>query len=885
MALPVTKTVRVVAAEGAPGESAQQTDLYGDPLPVGAVARIGSLRFRTRGAVEALAFSPDGKLIASAGNGDALRVWDASTGQLYRSLPGPRAINFAQVAVAFLPEGKRLAVGPYAEGKFRIWNLERGAVDVRIGAADAEVALFAMSLDGEVTATADSAHVRVWRASTGREVTRFPAAELHIRWLALSPRGDLLAAAEPSAVTIWDIATGRAVWKSPAGRVGIHSALFSSDGHSLIWGTDDGLVLCWDLRTRKQSWELRVTKSRRLHTLALSSDSKWLAAAGEGDNPAETHMSLWDLPSQKRLWHVQDFTYRLTTLTFSPDGTVLATGSTDPFVRFWDVRTGHEMWRLHGHAGPITALVFAPDGRSVFTGGSDEAVFAWDPISGRELQQLVPRRGAGRRLALTALKMVRIKQPGEERFVWDPGRAVRALVLADSNKLLACLSADAGVRTWHLATGSRGPDLALPTEDVGAATTMAGSPTSPRIAIGTRSPRRITIWDPEAKEVLRTLETASLDDKQILQRPKPAPTELRLLAFSPTGALLSSAAMASTGLPCVEAWDTASGKKRYSLTLHRPVKRTALPAPHNPPPASAGEYSWPSVVVFSPTGGTLACGYQDGSVCLWDFARRTGCCALAGDGAPVLALTFSPDARMLASGTKDGTIRLWELASGGQRCSFRCDQCPVSGLAFSPDGLHLASTREDGTGLIWPVLDAAPAQRGLGEGPGARDPSPLWNLLAADAPRAYRAMRVFLADPDVTVGFIRGRLRPAAPWPGSSLIQDLDSPSYRTRERAADELHQLGPLAVQDLEKALRQSPSAEVRHQAQRLLESMDGRVRAPELLRTMRAIELLERIGTTDARAVLVDLARSADPSPLADEARAAARRLDHRSEQAGP
>jgi hypothetical protein len=411
---------------------------------------------------------------------------------------------------------------------------------------------------------------------------------------------------------------------------------------------------------------------------------------------------------------------------------------------------------------------------------------------------------------------------------------------------------------------------------------MAASPTGHTLAIGTRFPARITIWDPDAKQVLRAIETALPDAKQELRPHKPVAAELSVLAFSPTGEVLSSTTMSSDGLPCAQAWDPATGKKLYELPLANSIKRGAVPASPNSAVGNVGQNSWPSVVVFSPTGRTLAFAYQDGTVCLRDTVRPRRCCILGCHDAPVLALSFSPDGRMLASGGKDGTIRFWELATGGERCSLRGDDCPVTGVVFSRSGLRLASTGEDGTGLVWAVLDPPAARPRRGEGLDAVNMNRLWqDLLAADASHAYRAMRALLTDPDGTVRFLSAHVTPGAPWPGPALIHDLDSPNYRVRDRTVAELRKLGPLADRELEHALKHSLSTEVRRQAQRLLEGGDCRVRVPELLRAIRAIELLERIGTADARAVLVNLARSADPSPLADEARAATRRLQHRGE----
>jgi hypothetical protein len=243
----------------------------------------------------------------------------------------------------------------------------------------------------------------------------------------------------------------------------------------------------------------------------------------------------------------------------------------------------------------------------------------------------------------------------------------------------------------------------------------------------------------------------------------------------------------------------------------------------------------------------------------------------------VTSFAFSPDGRTLAASCSDQAVRLWEVASGRQRRRFVGHAGSVFSVAFAPDGKRLATGASDTTALVWDVT-------GLGEeGPQAVDlPAQevegLWAGLGGDAARAGRAVWKLAAAPRQAVPLLRGRLRPAAADEArmTRLIADLDSDRIAVREKAAQELEQLGDIAEPALRKALAGPPSAEVRRRAGQLLERLGGPVTAPGLLRSLRAVEVLEHIGTPGAREVLESLARGAPGGRLTREARASLERL---------
>jgi hypothetical protein len=232
----------------------------------------------------------------------------------------------------------------------------------------------------------------------------------------------------------------------------------------------------------------------------------------------------------------------------------------------------------------------------------------------------------------------------------------------------------------------------------------------------------------------------------------------------------------------------------------------------------------------------------------------------------------------LAAGYDDRTTRLWEVASGRERARFTGHVGVPLGLAYSPDGSLLVSGGTDHVALVWDVFGQRTAGRNRGDFT-REDGDRLWTALAdADARRAFGALQTLLANGTQAVKLLKDRLRRAAaadPEKIARLIADLDHEAFAAREEAANQLLKLGDLAEPALRAALRAKPSPEVRRRVELLLAELASS-RSPELLRGVRGVEALERIGNPEARQVLRTLAEGGAEARLTREAKAALERL---------
>jgi WD40 repeat protein len=679
---------------------------------------------------------------------------------------------------------------------------------------------------------------------------------------------------------------------------------FSPDGRTVAAGLsifdqankkEEHAIILWDLDAPTERRRQFAGDWRDLRGLVFTPDGGRLVTTSNdtesrvvGEKPEKGSTRLWDVATGRvqRRYPVEGFDVQ--SVAVSPDGKLLAAGVSDQTIRLYDLTTGRQRTRTLGqdhalrpkplvkdakrdigHRDPLVmrCLAFSPDGSILASGcrgtgntGSTfiTEVYLWDVAEGKELRHFPAHQGwvsavsfspDGRTLATTGPEpMIRLWDvaTGREVFPQSGHRSgIRYLIVSPADATIFTAGTDGTIRHWDSTTGR---ELDVIARFANSAHTMAISPDGKTLPVSGYLGGRFALWSIAERREIRSL-------------PRIEPRNpVRHVAFSPDGKSVASER---------RIWDTATGKvlvtfrdrdeqnnrdSNFFPIFYSPDRKQLIEAENQGVRiwdiASGREARWAvrseinfDVAALSRDGHYLATGgvvalngrQDDSSIHLWELASGQEVATLVGHEASTHVLTFSPDNRLLGSCSgdwrtgNDATVRIWDVATGRELHRFRGHLGQANGLAFTPDGRSVVSGSRDATVIVWDVSDLADHTKAA-HSIRAEELKSWWGELAGHDARAAHRAGWALSVPSA-VGFLREHIQPA---------------------RSAD------PEGI----------PAA-------------NGPIAPPEVLRTLRAIAAVERIGTPEARAALEQMARGNPDAMATRDAKSALDRLNGQRE----
>lgn len=505
------------------------------------------------GAISGVAVSSDDRLIASAGTDGVARLWDASDGTLVAEMQDAQAELWS---VALSPDGSLMAAGA-ADGEILVWDVQTHALVYRIPAAHTDI-IYHVAFNPAGTRLASGGGdnlVRVWDAANGEPVGE-PLSG-HTNWvltLAFSPdNAVLLSSGADARVLVWNYETGAVmgelatghrnwvrdlalsddgqivatasmdgtirVWNLQSGQLivppltahtdGVWSIDFAPGDLRIASGSADQHVLLWHLVLPQRPGSLVINAGQSINAFAISEQSRRYAATGDVSGGGSSSLIVWDANANTVLHTLQqESSDQVLRIAMSPDGSLLASATTDSMITLWDVETGSVHSTISAHDGlVVSGLVFTPDN-----------------------QQLISVDESG--------KVVRTSMTSDEQIpttIVGSDSGVTSLAISPDGTMLAIGGRDATVTVWNLATEAMILQPTVIHED--AVITLAFNHAGTRLLSGGRD-NQIVVWDLTTGQAQRETLTGHTD--WILS-----------LAVSPDDALFASAGRDNT----IRLWD------------------------------------------------------------------------------------------------------------------------------------------------------------------------------------------------------------------------------------------------------------------------------------------------------------------------------------------
>jgi WD40 repeat protein len=581
------------------------------------------------GAVAAVVFSPDGKVLASAGDDKTVKLWDVGTRQELATLSGHS--DFV-LAIAFSRDGELLA-STSEDRTVKLWKVStRELVDTLKFKGDPLIRSVAFSRDGNIIALASNDNtVKLWNRKERKELDPLTEHSQGVWTVAFSQDGKTLASGSlDKTFKLWDTEDWTPTYTSPAQSASIYSVAFSPDGKKLALAINDKMVRLFDIGSRNLSPPIKEHSD--VLSVTFSPDGTLLASSG-----LDGTVRIRDTATQTVKSTLGGHSHGVLSIAFSPDGKLLASGSYDMDVKLSDSSAWQELPGVIKDSERIYSIAFSPDGKTLASANTNKTIRLWNVVSREKLavDLNVEDRNFARALAFSpnGKTLAAAVSDGTVRL-WEVGTwkmntlrghesVVHSVAFSPDGKLLASGGEDKTVRLWDADTGKA--VRVLKANDV--VLTVAFSPDG-KTLVSAGYDKAVTLWDPSTGQVKYSL-------------PKLVRAVI-CVAFSPDGKILATGDYYGT----VKLWD---------LGAQQPNTQEAL--------AVFAHLSGVLSVAFSPDGKVFASSGYDNTVKLWDVVTRQELATLTENEHSVYSVAFSPDGKMLASGDFDKQLMFWTAAT------------------------------------------------------------------------------------------------------------------------------------------------------------------------------------------------------------------------------
>lgn len=603
-------------------------------------------------------------------------------------------------SVAFSPNGKFVASGS-KDNTVKLWDVESGKPIWTFQGHKDEVWSINFSPDGNYIASGSADKtIKIWKIKEKKEIATFYGHNSGVSSIAYSTDGKYIVSGSGNGVIIlWEAKNGKQSWRVTGHTDSVTSVSFSHDGRFIVSGSVDKSIKLWDSNSGRLLKTFLGHKNY-ITSVGFTIDDRFIVS-GSYDKTVK----LWDFFSGKDIWTFEGHTDVVTSISVAKDGRHLLSGSRDKTLKLWDLTTGKYKSTFTGHFFWINSVCFSPDGKYAISGSADNTLRLWSVINGKEIRTFKGYSGwvetvscspdnkyiASSGFLDNTIKLFDINKGELFLRTKEHGNTVFSIAFSPDGKYIASGGGDSKIKLWDVKNGNL---IKTFEGHMGFITSISFSPDS-KYLVSAAHDKLIFIWNIEGS----LSETTGIEERvrgsttgRIRERTRVNISSgkmfgahnyvINTVMFSPDGRYIASGD--DEGI--IRLWDTRSGRMvkllngNEGINIH-PVKTLS----------------------FSQDGKYISSGTKDGLVILWDVYSGLKIWQFRELGNSVNSVSFSFDNKYLAVATSDGKIKLFETKHMNKIEELIGHNGLVSSVTFSQDGKYLISGGRDGSLILWDI--------------------------------------------------------------------------------------------------------------------------------------------------------------------------------------